>query len=390
MSRIVQSGEKYLKIDKYYEYFLKECQSKRIKELALKIFQYEKDFSSIVGCFMFDDAILEEELQELSRLKFSFPFIVFSRSTEYKSASLSLKFRSACLFRGLYRIGVLGITDQSLEKCYKNVNSHVTRIDFSKFSPGEVEPPNLRGIQIEAYNRFLEKGVEEVVSRYFPMVSTSGNTRVELEKIVVKDPELNEEESVNRAKTYQCALYLQVKLFSQFNQSKKLNSTSVFFGNMPLFSSSSNFIINGTEKFVISQIIRSPGLYALSKANIRLSNSRKRTYEGTICELLPSKGILLLFHIADEKTSQSSVKLIARNTSSSNAIAFPVSVFLKAYGISHEDILSLFKSCPEMIRTIEQENLNAKDIFKDPGFTAIMNEISNAKNIQKLIDLSRG
>ncbi|AFO52265.1 DNA-directed RNA polymerase subunit beta' [Candidatus Mycoplasma haematolamae str. Purdue] len=274
---------------------------------------------------------------------------------------------------------------------FKDVNSLVRRIDFSKFSTGDIIPPNLRGIQIDSYHKFLAKGLEELIYRYFPMSSTSGNTQIFLEEIITKEPDISEEEAINSSMSYQCSLYLKLRLVSKFHEEKSKNSTSkIFFGNMPVFSSSANFIINGTEKFVISQIVRSPGLYVLNKAQIRLSNSRKRIQEGIVCELLPVKGVLLLFCLPTEKEVDSYIKLVARNASGSNAFQFPVTVFMKAMGMTHETIVELFKDDPEVIRSLSQENLNVADIKKDAKFDSIMSEITSSKNIQKIKDLSKG
>ncbi|AFN65042.1 DNA-directed RNA polymerase subunit beta' [Mycoplasma wenyonii str. Massachusetts] len=274
---------------------------------------------------------------------------------------------------------------------FKDVNSLVTRIDFSKFSSGDFTPPNLRGIQIGAYNKFLKTGLEELVSKYFPIVSSSGNIKILLEGIVAKEINQSEEEAINRSSSYQVALYLKLRLISNFHQEGSEGKVSqLFFGHMPIFSSACNFIINGTEKFVISQIVRSPGLYVLNKAQIRLSNSRKRTLEGIVCELLPVKGALILFHLPNDKSGKPSIKLLARNTSGNNAISLPVTVFLKAFGFTQEMIQTLFADQTEVLSSLEQEVFNADELKADPIFSSIINELSLAKNTQKLRETSKG
>lgn len=276
---------------------------------------------------------------------------------------------------------------------FKDVNSLVSRIDFSKFSSGGFTPPNLRGIQIEAYRNFFAKGLEELVSRYFPIVSSSGNIKILLEGIIAKDPEKTEEEAINSSSSYHVALYLKLRLLSNFHPEKDQGKVSeIFFGHMPIFSSSCNFIINGTEKFVISQIVRSPGLYVLNKAQIRLSNSRKRALEGTVCELLPVKGALILFHLPNEKNKliKPFVKLIARNTSGSNEFTFPVTTFLKAFGFTHEMIKTLFADQPEVLASLDQEFFNIEELKNEPFFASIINELSTAKSTQKLKEISKG
>ncbi|AHC39935.1 DNA-directed RNA polymerase subunit beta [Mycoplasma ovis str. Michigan] len=274
---------------------------------------------------------------------------------------------------------------------FKNVNSLVARIDFSKFSSGEFTPPNLRGIQIGAYREFLSKGLEELVSRYFPIVSSSGNIKVLLEGIVSKQPQITEEQAVDKSESYQVALYLKLRLISNFrSESDEGKVSEIFFGHIPIFSSSCNFIINGTEKFVISQIVRSPGLYVLNKAQIRLSNSRKRTQEGIVCELLPVKGALILFHLPNDKSGKPSIKLLARNTSGNNAISLPVTTFMKAFGFTQEMIQDIFVDHPEVLSSLNQEVFNTEELKAEPIFVSIINELSTAKNTQKLRETSRG
>jgi DNA-directed RNA polymerase subunit beta len=71
-------------------------------------------------------------------------------------------------------------------------------------------------------------------------------------------------------------------------------SKGVFFTNIPIMTEKGTFIVNGIEKFVISQIVRAPGVYALKKTQIRL-NSKKKVNRGYICEVLPARGTLINF-----------------------------------------------------------------------------------------------
>ncbi|CCE66908.1 DNA-directed RNA polymerase subunit beta' [Candidatus Mycoplasma haematominutum] len=277
-----------------------------------------------------------------------------------------------------------------MDYSFKDVNSLVRRIDFSKFSSGELSPPNLRGIQIESYNQFLKQGIKDLIFRYFPLSSASGNTQLFLEEVLVKSPEETEEDAIDKSKSYQCSLYLKLKLVTRHDgKAAKTTHSKIFFGNLPVFSSSDNFIINGTEKFVISQIVRSPGLYALFKSHIRLSNSRKRSLEGIVCELLPVKGVLVLFHLSNEKNSDGAIKLVARTTSGMNAFTCPVSIFLKAFGVPHRALENIFSEHTELTRSLKQEMYNPEAIKGDQSFLAIMQEISHTKNLQKLRDFSR-
>jgi DNA-directed RNA polymerase subunit beta len=68
----------------------------------------------------------------------------------------------------------------------------------------------------------------------------------------------------------------------------------IFFANIPIMTDKGTFIINGIEKIVISQIVRSPGAYILSKSQVKLNN-KKKVNEGYICEVLPAKGTLINF-----------------------------------------------------------------------------------------------
>lgn len=270
-----------------------------------------------------------------------------------------------------------------MQLSFSNVNSLLKRLNFSKIDTPNFEPPNLKGIQIDAYNDFVENRLKEIIASYFPIVSKSGTTTITLEEVVYVSPDITEKEAVEKSKSLQKEIYLRVKLINQYTKNKKTTDTKIFLGHMPEFSSASNFIINGIEKFVISQIVRSPGCYVLAKSQIKLSNMRKRVQEGVICELLPSQGTLILFKFLEDKNF---LKIIARNATGENAPQFSATILLKALGITHDSIVDLFKNDSCVMDTLLQEKFNYKEIIQEPSFKAAFKDIVAAKNIQKFLD----
>ncbi|MDR1113744.1 MAG: hypothetical protein LBL50_01475, partial [Candidatus Margulisbacteria bacterium] len=142
----------------------------------------------------------------------------------------------------------------------------------------------------------------------------------------------------------------------------------IFFANIPVMTKKGTFIVNGIEKFVISQIVRSPGAYALTKSQIKL-NSKKKINYGYICEILPSRGTQMHF-IIDEKLNM--VKVMMRNALGDAAPSFPATQILKAFGMTQDEILEMFNHDDYIVNTLYAEKIyNHQNILDDEYIMAI-------------------
>ena len=141
------------------------------------------------------------------------------------------------------------------------------------------------------------------------------------------------------------------------------------------------FIVNGIEKFVISQIVRSPGPYILNKSQIKLSNSRKRIQEGYVCEVLPSKGTLFFIFIPDNKDV---VQVMFRDATGESTCVVSVTTFFKALGLTGNEILRIFNDNELIVKSIQSENYNAEKIFDYDDVKRLIEETKSGVTNQRI------
>ena len=147
------------------------------------------------------------------------------------------------------------------------------RRSFEKISSA-MELPNLLATQLESYSEFLQKetepnsrdeqGLEQVLQSIFPIESHNGNARMEYSGYELGEPIFNERECKLKGITYEVSLHIYCNLFFIDKETEKLKegkSERVYMGTIPLMTDNGTFIINGTERVVVSQLHRSPGLF---------------------------------------------------------------------------------------------------------------------------------
>ncbi len=147
------------------------------------------------------------------------------------------------------------------------------RRSFEKISSA-MELPNLLATQLESYSGFLQKetepssrdnqGLEQVLQSIFPIESHNGNARMEYSGYELGKPIFNERECKLKGITYEVSLHIYCNLFFIDKETEKLKegkSERVYMGTIPLMTDNGTFIINGTERVVVSQLHRSPGLF---------------------------------------------------------------------------------------------------------------------------------
>ena len=264
----------------------------------------------------------------------------------------------------------------------KKFGNKVVRRDYSKIS-SDFKEPDLLEIQKNSFKKFLETELESLVKNIFPIQSPQGKYTLEFKGIKLEEPKLDEEKCRFESKTYDAPLYVDLQLIdNETGESKSVKKSKnakgpegIFFGNIPLMSDKGTFVINGIEKFVIAQIIRSSGFYVLNKSQIKLNNSRKRVLEGSICELLPHKGTLMLINIP---TGKKYIQITARNSTGESAPNFMATSLLKAYGLSIDNIKDIYGEHNEYINaTLANEPYNPQDLFNNAEIIQILNELED-------------
>ena len=211
------------------------------------------------------------------------------------------------------------------------------RINFSKIS-GSLELPNLVEIQTDSYKWFLENGIEEVMKEVFPIASYTETSFIDFVSCELREPKHSFLECKDHDYTYASKLYVKLRLRNV--DDGEMKEEEVFMGDIPLMTESGTFIVNGAERVIVSQIVRSPGAY-ISK---EMDKNGKMIYNA---DLIPSRGTWLEFE-TDPKG------LI--NVRIDRQKKMPATVILKALGLDSEKTLkSLFGNNSMLETTIEKD-----------------------------------
>ena len=217
------------------------------------------------------------------------------------------------------------------------------RISFSRIAD-VLEVPNLIEIQQKSYQWFLEEGLLETFRDISPVQDFTGNLVLEFTGYALGDPKYTEEECKQRDVTYSAPLKVKVRLINK--ETGEVKEQEVFMGDFPLMTETGTFIINGAERVIVSQLVRSPGAYF----DVDKDSSGRTIYKASI---IPNRGAWLEF-----ETDASDIVWVHVDRTRK----LPVTVLLKAIGYgSAQEILELFGE-NELIRTtLERDNTNNEE-----------------------------
>ena len=207
------------------------------------------------------------------------------------------------------------------QKLGKNV-----RMSFAKINEA-LEMPNLIEVQKKSFQWFLNEGLQEVLRDVSPIVDYSGNLSIEFVSYTLDfmNPRYPVEECKDRDVTYDAPLRVEVRLTNK--QTGEVKQSEIFMGNFPLMTENGTFVINGAERVIVSQLVRSPGIYYDSTVD----KTGKRSYTATV---IPYRGAWLeyetdsqdVFYVKIDKTRK-----------------IPITVLIRALGEeTDEDIRRLF------------------------------------------------
>ena len=219
----------------------------------------------------------------------------------------------------------------------------VTRKDFAKVGD-YIEMPNLIKVQKDSYDWFVEEGLGEVLRDISPIEDYSGNLVLEFFDYYMEDKtKYTVEEAKERDATYSTRLHVKVRLINR--ETGEIKEQEIYLGDFPLMTDSGTFIINGAERVVVSQLVRSPGCYYAEEFDTKTG---KKTYTSTV---MPLRGAWLeyetdgndVFYVRVDRTRK-----------------IPVTTLLRAIGVVSDDqIRELFGDEEMLTATI------AKDTIKD-------------------------
>lgn len=178
------------------------------------------------------------------------------------------------------------------------LGKHSTRRDYSKVS-GSLDLPNLVEIQTDSFKWFVEEGIKEVFEDIYPIQNYSKNIRLKLLDYEFSQPKYSISESKYREVNYAAPLKAKMELEMISEETGELINKyeEVYLGEFPIMTPTGTFIINGAERVIVSQIVRSPGAYFDTSSD---DKTGKEVFDG---ELIPSRGTWLEFLTDDKKTN---------------------------------------------------------------------------------------
>ena len=217
------------------------------------------------------------------------------------------------------------------------------RYSFSKIDE-KLEMPNLIEVQKESYEWFLNDGMREVLEDVSPLVDYTGNLFIEFVDFSIdKTPKYPVEECKERDVNYAAHLRVTVRLTNK--ETGEVKESEVFMGDFPLMTEQGTFVINGAERVVVSQIVRSPGIYYEASDD----KSGKKLYAATV---IPYRGAWLeyetdandIFYVRIDKNRK-----------------LPVTVFLRALGLSTDrDLTDMFGNDEKLKATMSKDLMESE------------------------------
>ncbi|RQD71507.1 MAG: DNA-directed RNA polymerase subunit beta [Tindallia sp. MSAO_Bac2] len=208
-----------------------------------------------------------------------------------------------------------------------------------------LEIPNLIEIQKESYRWFLEEGLGEVFADISPIEDYTGNLILEfVDYKLDDDPKYSVEESKERDMTYSAPIKVKVRLINK--ETGEVKEQEVFMGDFPIMTDTGTFIINGAERVIVSQLVRSPGVYY----NSEYDKSGNRLFSST---LIPNRGAWLEY----ETDSNGVVSVRIDRTRKQ-----PITILLRALGYSKDQqIVDLLGEDDRLLASLEKDNTANKE-----------------------------
>ena len=219
-----------------------------------------------------------------------------------------------------------------------------SRKTFSKIGDS-IDIPNLIKVQKDSYDWFIQEGLGEVLKDISPIVDYSGNLVLEfLDYYMEEKTKYTEEEAKERDATYATRLHVKVRLINR--ETGEIKEQEIYLGDFPVMTDSGTFIINGAERVVVSQLVRSPGCYYATE----FDKSGKRIYTSTV---MPIRGAWLEYETDGNDIFYARVDRTRK---------IPVTTLLRALGIvTDEQISELFGDEEKIKATLQKDQIKTQD-----------------------------
>ena len=205
--------------------------------------------------------------------------------------------------------------------------------------------PHLIDIQRKSYEWFIQKGLMEILHDISPIKDFAGNLELYFESFELGAPKYSVEECKERDESYSAPMNVKARLVfkGEFDEMKE---SSVFMGDFPLMTDTGTFVINGAERVIVSQLVRSPGVYY----SVTMDPSGKKIYGTTV---IPNRGAWIEYETDINDIISARVDRTRK---------VPATVLLRALGLSSNDeIIACFGNHPALLATLEKDTTTNKD-----------------------------
>ncbi|NLV90333.1 MAG: DNA-directed RNA polymerase subunit beta [Tenericutes bacterium] len=226
---------------------------------------------------------------------------------------------------------------------FEKFGSYRERASFSKWG-NLLELTNLLEIQKKSYQWFVTDGVKEVLNDLFPIESFSGNLSLDFGDYVFESPKYSIKDCKDRNLTYASPLMVQARLFN--NETGEVKEQEIFLGNIPLMTENGTFIVNGAERVIVSQLVRSPSVYYTKEID-------KNGRAVFACQVIPTRGTWLEFEMDSRDVFYVRIDRTRK---------VPITTLLRTFGLStDEEIKEAFGEDPYIINTIDKDSTKNTD-----------------------------
>ncbi len=231
----------------------------------------------------------------------------------------------------------------------KKYGDHRERRSYAK-TKNAIELKDLLEIQKKSYNWFIDEGIKEVFEDIFPVESFTGNLSLEFGDYSFDQPRYSIKGCKERYATYAAPLKVEARLFN--HETGEVKEQEIYLGDLPVMTESGTFIINGAERVIVSQLVRSPSVYF----NQELDKKNGRNM--ITSQIIPTRGTWLEY----ETDARDVIYVRIDRTRK-----VPITTLLRAIGLSNdEDIIGLFGEDDYLTRTIEKDtNKNTDESLID-------------------------
>ena len=206
--------------------------------------------------------------------------------------------------------------------------------------------PHLIDIQRKSYEWFVQKGLMEILHDISPIKDFAGNLELSFESFELGTPKYSVEECKERDESYSAPMNVKARLIFKDKEKGEIKESSVFMGDFPLMTDTGTFVINGAERVIVSQLVRSPGVYY----SVTMDPSGKKIYGTTV---IPNRGAWIEYETDINDIISARVDRTRK---------VPATVLLRALGLSSNDeILSCFGNHPALLATLEKDTTTNRD-----------------------------